>query len=196
MSMVAHLKRGLARMVAARDVMLKARSARSEALQRFRTFASTRLNDFAAAVDPITGARMVELLAEGSKVSGDLSVTIAFFDGTRLRIAIDPRARIEAEANPPDVLHEVGNVLDILVAPDLSRAELVYEPTVGPRGTRARLDLDDLIARLVDSCAQSIEEETAAIAPPPPRVAPLPPRAAPPSAVAPAPKPGLSYSVG
>ena len=51
MSMAAHLKRGLARMVAARDVMLRARSARSEALQRFRTFASARLNDFVVAVD-------------------------------------------------------------------------------------------------------------------------------------------------
>jgi hypothetical protein len=196
MSMAAHLKRGLARMVAARDVMLRARSARSEALQRFRTFASARLNDFVVAVDPITGARMVELLAEGSKVTGDLSVTIAFFDGTRLRISINPRGKIEAEATPPEVLHDVGAVMDILVAPDLSRAELIYEPTVGPRGTRARLDLDDLIARLVDSCAQSIEEETAAIAPPSERVAPLQPRTAPVLAAAPAPKGGLTYSVG
>jgi hypothetical protein len=195
MSMAAHLKRGLERMVAARDVMLKARSARSEALQRFRNFASARLHDFVAAADPITGARMVELLAEGSKVTADLSVTIAFFDGTRLRIAVNPRAKIEAEATPPEVLHEVGTVLDILVAPDLSRAELVYEPTTGPRGTRARLDLDDLLARLVDSCAQAIEEETAAIAPAPPRVAPLP-RTAPASAAAPPPKATLSYSVG
>jgi len=195
MSMAAQLKRGLERMIAARDVMLKARLARSEALQRFRNFATARLTDFVAAVDPITGARMVELLAEGSKVTADLSVTIAFFDGTRLRIAVNPRAKIEAEATPPEVLHEVGNVLDILVAPDLSRAELVYEPTVGPRGTRARLDLDELLARLVDSCAQSIEEETAGIAPAPPRVTPLP-RTAPASAAAPPPKPTLSYSVG
>lgn len=185
-------------MIAAREVLLKVRAARSESLQRFRTFASSRLNEFIASVDPITGARMVELLAEGSKVTGDLSVTIAFFDGTRLRIAIDSMARMAAEATPPEILHEVGTVLDIIVAPDLSRAEMVYEKTVGPRGARARLDLDDLIRRMVDLCAEVIEEESASVAPPAAQAAQTaaPAQTAPVSATAAAAKPGLSYSIG
>jgi len=186
-------KQGLARMVAARQQMLTARTARSEALQRFRSFAAARLNDFMAAVDPITGSRMVELIAEGSKVSGDLSVTVAFFDGTKLRIAVDPFARMTVEATPPEILHEVGTALDIAVAPDLSRAQLAYEPAVGPGGSRCVLDLDEVILRLVDSSAQAVEEESAAITVP----APPPGALAQASATKPASaKPALSYSLG
>jgi hypothetical protein len=169
--------------------MIELRLARSEALQRYRSYARTRLGDFIANVDPISGSRLVEVAAEGSKVNCDLSVALAFFEGSHLRLSIDARGTLTIEATPPEVLPHIGRVLDLIVPLDHSRAELVYEPSEGPHGARRSLDLAEVMRRLVDYAAKSVENELSEITPPAP-AAPAP------RAAVPVPKAAMNFSVG
>lgn len=173
--------------------MHDARTARGEALQRFRAYAQVKLGEFLANVDPISGQRLVELVAEGSKTSGALAVGVSFFEGTRFHIGVDLSGNLAVEASPADVLRDIGRALDVIVPVDLSKAELIYEPVAGPRGARRSLDLGELIARLVDSAAAAVEKENGDV----PQVPDAPRLAAVPSVapVAPVAKP-LNFSVG
>lgn len=170
--------------------MHDARTARGEALQRFRAFAQVKLGDFLANVDPISGQRLVELVAEGSKTTGALAVGVSFFEGTRFHIGVDLSGNLAVEASPADVLRDVGRALEVIVPADLSAAELVYEPAAGPRGSRRSLDLGELIAYLVDNAAAAVEKEIGEVpqAPDAPRLAAVP-------SVVPTAKP-LNFSVG
>jgi hypothetical protein len=187
--MPSQLKPGLARILAARQRMIELRSLRSEALQRYRSYARTGLADFIMNVDPISGSRLVEVAAEGSKANCDLSVAVAFFEGSHLRLSIDARGTLTIAATPPGVLPHIGRVLDLIVPMDNSRAELVYEPAEGPPGARRVLDLSEVLCRLVDHAAKAVESELGEIATTPVAAAP-PPRTA-----MPVPKPALSFSV-
>jgi hypothetical protein len=190
--MPAQLKLGLGRILAARQGLLDARTARTEMLQRFRAYARTRLGEFVSNVDPITGMRIVELNAEGSKTTGEMAIVLAFFEGTRLRIGVDPTARLTAEATPPELLPPMARVLDVEVSTDLSRAELIYEPKDAPAGTRRSVDLTDVLAALIDNAAQHVESILRANAPPARAAA-----AAAGAIQAPPPKaPALSFSPG
>ena len=156
-TMAAQFTDGLARILAARQGLLALRAARSETLLRFRSYAQNKLGDFVSNVDPITGMRLIELMAEGSKTSGELGIVLACFEGTRLRIGVDPQAQLMAEASLPGVLPDFSRVLDVIVANDLSRAEFVYEPKGAPAGTRRTADLADVLERMIEHAAQSVE---------------------------------------
>jgi hypothetical protein len=155
--MPAELKRGLERILAAREGLLALRAARSETLLRFRAYAQNKLGDFVSNVDPITGMRIIELSAEGSKTTGELGIVLACFEGTRLRIGVDPQAQLTAEASLPGVLPDFARVLDVVVSNDLSRAEFVYEPKGAPAGTRRFVELAEILERMIEHAAQSVE---------------------------------------
>jgi hypothetical protein len=156
--MQAQISRGLSRILTARQGLLDLRGARCEALQRFREYARERLGDFVANTDPITGMRIVELSAEGNRTTGELGIVLAFFEGTRLRVAVDQYAKLSAESTLPDALPAIGRVLDVVVGMDLARAELLYEPAGAPAGTRKTLNLADVLDRLIDHAAGAVEE--------------------------------------
>jgi len=173
--MQAQMSRGLTRILTARQSLLDLRSARCEALQRFREYARERLGDFVANTDPITGMRIVELSAEGNRTTGELGIVLAFFEGTRLRISVDQYANLSAEATLPEALPAIARVLDVIVGMELDRAELVYEPVGAPVGTRKTLNLADVLDRLIDHAAAGVEEVlrfALAAAPPSPAAAP------------------------
>jgi hypothetical protein len=156
--MQAQISRGLSRILTARQGMLDLRSARCEALQRFREYARERLGDFVAHTDPITGMRIVELSAEGNRSTGELGIVLAFFEGTRLRLGVDQYAKLSAESTLPDALPAIGRVLDVVVGMELDRAELSYEPAGAPAGTRKTLDLADVLDRLIEHAAGAVED--------------------------------------
>jgi hypothetical protein len=190
--MPAQLKSGLARILAARQGLIALRAARSATLLRFRAYAQSRLGDFVSNVDPITGMRLIELSAEGSKTTGELGIVLSCFEGTRLRIGVDPQAQLTAEASLAGILPEFARVLDVVVSSDLARADFVYEPKGAPAGTRRSVDLTDVLAALIDNAAQHVESILRANAPPARAAA-----AAASAIQAPPPKaPALSFSPG
>jgi hypothetical protein len=101
--------------------------------------------------------RIIELSAEGSKTTGELGIVLACFEGTRLRIGVDPQAQLTAEASLPGVLPDFSRVLDVVVSNDLSRADFIYEPKGAPAGTRRTVELADVLERMIEHAAQSVE---------------------------------------
>jgi hypothetical protein len=155
--MPAQLKSGLARILAARQGLIALRAARSATLLRFRAYAQSRLGDFVSNVDPITGMRLIELSAEGSKTTGELGIVLSCFEGTRLRIGVDPQAQLTAEASLAGILPEFARVLDVVVSSDLARADFVYEPKGAPAGTRRSVELADVLERMIEHAAETVE---------------------------------------
>jgi hypothetical protein len=114
--------------------------------------------DFVTGVDPVSGLRLVEISAEGSKTAGDMAMSLALFEGTKLRFAVDGLGRFSAATEPADLLAKVGRIVDLRVSADASRAEFDYEP-IGDPGNRKTGDVAKLVARLVDVAAVSVESD-------------------------------------
>ena len=153
------LKQGFGRIVAARQTMVDVRAARWETLQRFKNFAKSKMGDFVGTMDPVTGQRLADISAGGDKGRGEAAMVLSLFEGTRLRLTVDVHGQYGFESNPPELLSDVGRVVDVHVPMDLSRAEMLYEPASGPRGSRRTLDLGDIIARMVENAARVVEDE-------------------------------------
>jgi hypothetical protein len=150
------IEQGFARIVAARQRVIDVRAERNEELLRLRAFLRTTLGDCASTVDPLSGARVAEVMAEGSKAGGDLSLTLAFFDGTKLRIAVDAHGRFEVNTTPAH-LFPYDRVFDVRVAPDGSRAEI--EALAPDAQTRRTEDVAALLGRVLEHAARAIEAE-------------------------------------
>ena len=148
-------------MIAARQRMIDARSERIEQLLRVRAVLRAMLGDFLETLDPITNVRLVEVSAEGSKAHGDLSIALGFFEGTRLRLAVDKHARFSHAVSIPSAFDDVARILDVRVPNDLSAAEVSYEPSPAP-GTRRTLDLVEVVMQLLAHAVASVEAEAPA----------------------------------
>jgi hypothetical protein len=181
------LKNGFGRIVAARQTMVDVRAARWETLQRFKNFAKSKMTDFISTTDPVTGQRLADISAGGDKGRGEAAMVLGLFEGTRLRLTVDVHGQYGAESTPPELLGDVGRVVEVLVPMDLSRAEMVYEPLAGPRGSRRTLDLSDVITRMVENAAVVVEDELGDAAPRSSTTSQKP--------SAPPPKPAFSFSV-
>jgi hypothetical protein len=188
MDMPVQLKQGFGRIVAARQRMVDVRAARWETLQRFKNFAKSKLLDFISATDPVSGQRLADLAAGGDKVRGEAAMVLSFFEGTRLRLTVDASGQYGYESNPPEILGDVGKIVDIIVPADLSRAEMIFELGSGSKAVRHTLDLYDVILRMVDNAARTVEEEVGD--------AGRELVAAGTATAAPAPKPVFSFSIG
>ena len=152
------IKQGHARIIAARQRLLDVRGERIEQLLRLRTYMRALLSDFVTNVDPVTGQRLAEVAAEGSKSNGDMAMTLAIFEGTKLRFAVDSLGRFSASTVPSELMTEVGKIVGLRVSGDSSRAEFDYEPA-GQPGVRKIGDVAKLVALIVDRAAQSVESD-------------------------------------
>jgi len=189
MDMPVQLKQGFGRIVAARQRLVDVRAARWDTLQRFKNFAKAKLSDFIGTTDPVTGQRFADVSAGGDKARGEAAMVLALFEGTRLRLTVDVSGHYGLECNPPDLLSDVARIVDIVVPADLSRAEMIYEAASGPRGSLRKLDLYDVIVRMVDVAAAGVEEEIGEAGRDPAARLAVPPPTAPAKAA-------LSFSVG
>lgn len=145
-----------ARIAAGRSRLVAARLGRNEQVSRLRVYLQQQFGDFVKAVDPVTGTRLVELLAEGSKAKGDLVLAVALFEGSRLRFAVNATGRLDCTSVPPDILAEFGEAVDLDVAEDLSRASIVFQSSDGARRTH---DVLELVERLVGGVAAAVERD-------------------------------------
>ncbi len=152
------IKQGHARIVAARQRVLDIRGERIEQLLRLRTYLRALLSDFVTNVDPVTGARLAEINAEGSKTNGDLAMTLSLFEGTKLRFEVDSLGRFGVSTVPAELMSEVGRIVDLRVAPDASRAEFSYEPAAQP-GTKKTGDVAKLVALIVERAVATVESD-------------------------------------
>jgi hypothetical protein len=152
------IKQGHARIVAARQRLLDVRGERIEQLLRLRTYLRALLSDFVTNVDPVTGQRLVEIAAEGSKSNGDMAMTLALFEGTKLRFAVDSLGRFSASTVPGELMNEVGKIVGLRVGTDATRAEFDYEPA-GQPGVRKVGDVAKLVALIVERAAVSVESD-------------------------------------
>jgi hypothetical protein len=159
LDMPVQLKQGFGRIVAARQRMVDVRAARWETLQRFKNFAKSQLQDFISTTDPVSGQRLADLSAGGDKARGEAAMVLSFFEGTRLRLTVDTSGQYGSESNPPEILGDIGRIIDIIVPVDLSRAEMIFETVAGPKGALHKLDLNEIIARMVDNAVRTVEEE-------------------------------------
>lgn len=152
------VKNEFARMLAARQRLLSLRSSRIEQLLRVRVVLRGLLADFFETLDPIANVRLAEVSAEGSKAHGDLAVSLAFFEGTRMRLAVDTTARFSHSVSIPSAFDDVERIIEIGVSGDLARCEVLYEPT-GQPGVRARLDLVAVALALLAHAVAAVEAE-------------------------------------
>jgi hypothetical protein len=136
--MASAYQRGFSRITAARQHLVDVRAARMEQLLRLRTYLRGELADFTQTVDPITGVRLAEILAEGSKTNGDLSLAVTFFEGSNVRFAVDRRGRFVCTATPPDVLDGIARILDIRVRGDAPHRKLRLDRRTPRRARRSR----------------------------------------------------------
>jgi len=152
------ITQGHARIIAARQRLLDVRGERIEQLLRLRTYLRALLVDFVGTVDPVSGQRLADVSAEGSKANGDMAVVFAVFDGTKLRFAVDNLGRFTASSHPPEMMAEVGRLVDLRVSADATRAEFDYEPA-GQPGARKIGDVAKLVALVIERAAISMESD-------------------------------------
>lgn len=145
-------------MVAARQRLMDLRSSRIEQLVRVRIVLKGLLADFLETLDPIANVRLAEVSADGSKANGTLAVSLAFFEGTRMRIAVDTAARFTHSVSIPSAFDDVARVIEIGISNDMARCEVVYEP-VGQPGMRERLDLVAVALALLAHAVAAVEAE-------------------------------------
>jgi hypothetical protein len=156
--MTPDVKRDFSRMVAARKALVDLRGERMEQLLSVRAMLRELLADFFETLDPITNLRLAEMSADGSKSHGDLSIVLSFFEGTKLRIAVDVAGRFSHSVSIPSAFDDVERVVAIRVSADAKRAEVLYEP-IGASGTFRSLDLVDVALRLLDYAVCAVEAE-------------------------------------
>lgn len=158
--MPAEFKRSLERILAARERLLEARSERIGQLLRLRLYLRTVLNEFMEKTDPITGMRLVEVLAEGNKAKGEGAVNVSFFNGSKMRIEVDKVGAFSQSAEP-DVFGEIGKILAIRVRPDLSGADFDYLPPGGDESQQSHTaDLTAYVAALLDHVVADLEAQS------------------------------------
>ncbi len=163
-------------MLAARQRLLDLRSNRIEQLLRVRVLLRGLFADFFETLDPIGNLRLAEVSAEGSKAHGDLAITLSFFEGTRMRLAVDPSGRFTHAVSIAGAFDDVARIAEIDIASDLTRADVLYEP-VGEPGVRRRLDLIAATLELLAHAVAAVEDEadaTAALESPVLRLPPAP----------------------
>jgi len=163
--MNAEVKREFERMVAARNRLVDVRAERMEQLLCVRAMLRKLLADFFETLDPITNSRLAEVTADGSKAHGNLAIGLSFFEGTRLRLAVDVNGRFSHSASIPSAFDDVERVVEIRVPEDLSRADIVYEPVATP-GTFRTLALADVAMHLLAYAVSAVEAQLP-VAPPP-----------------------------
>lgn len=156
--MTADVKRDFARMLAARKALVDLRGERMEQLLAVRTMLRALLADFFETLDPITNLRLAEVTADGSKSHGDLSIALSFFEGTKMRIAVDVTGQFSHSVSIPSAFDDVERVVEVRVSADATRAEVLYEP-IGAPGTFRTLDLVDVTMRLLDHAVCAVENE-------------------------------------
>ena len=156
------VKREFARMIDARKRLVDVRGERMEQLLAVRAMLRALLADFFETLDPITNLRLAELTADGSKTNGDLAIALSFFEGTKLRIAVDVHGRFSHAVTSPSAFDDVERLVEIRVSSDLARAQALYEP-VGAPGTFRTLDLVDCVMRLLASAVASVEAQLPAV---------------------------------
>ncbi|GAC1540138.1 MAG: hypothetical protein NVS3B16_01960 [Vulcanimicrobiaceae bacterium] len=145
-------------MLAARQRLLDVRSHRIEQLLRVRVVMRALLADFFETLDPIVNVRLAEVSAEGSKAHGVLAISLSFFEGTRMRLAVDTSGRFSHEVSIPSAFDDVARILEIDVSSDLSGAGVLYEP-IGAPDVRRRLDLVAVTLALLAHAVAAVEDE-------------------------------------
>jgi hypothetical protein len=153
------IQRGLARMIAGRRKLLELRDSRSGQVSRLRLYLQAQFGSFVSSVDPVTGTRIVDLLAEGSISKGDIALTVVFFDGTKLRIGVDAVGKFDFATTPPELASELGTILDIDVAEDLGQAALMFSERHGKPGARRSLDARELVERMIAHALAAVETD-------------------------------------
>jgi hypothetical protein len=143
--MTPEIKRDFSRMVAARKALVDLRGERMEQLLAVRAMLRALLADFFETLDPITNLRLAEVTADGSKTNGDLSVALSFFEGTKMRIAVDVAGRFSHSVSIPSTFDDVERVVAIRVSADAKRAEV--------------LDLVEVALSLLDHAVCAVEAE-------------------------------------
>lgn len=156
--MNADVKREFARMIDARKRLVDVRGERMEQLLAVRAMFRALLADFFETLDPITNVRLAEVSADGSKSHGDLAIALSFFEGTKLKLAVDVRGRFSHSVSVPSVFDDVERVVEIRVSSDLARAQVLYEP-VGAPGVYRTLDLVECTMRLLAHAVAAVEEQ-------------------------------------
>ncbi len=145
-------------MLGARQRLLDLRSSRIEQLLRVRALLRGVLADFFETLDPLANVRLAEVSAEGSKAHGDLAISLSFFEGTTMRIAVDATGRFSHILSIPSGFDDVARIVAIEFSNDMTRAEVLYEP-VGAPGERRRFDLVATVLALLAHAVASVEEE-------------------------------------
>jgi hypothetical protein len=159
--MNAALKQNFDRIVAARERLLEVRAERVASILRLQSYLRARLDDFFTNLDPISGNRLADLGSEGSKASGEMTMILAMFDGSRMRIAVDGMGRYIHEAEP-NVFEGIGEILNFDISPDFATASIDYVPVGSATRRPVRAVFDNYVDRLVQHTLESIEGEIAA----------------------------------
>jgi hypothetical protein len=166
------LKQNFDRIVAARERLLEVRAERVASILRLQSYLRARLDEFFTNLDPISGSRLADLGSEGSKASGEMTMILAMFDGSRMKIAVDGMGRYSHEAEP-NVFEGVGEILNFDISPDFATASMDYVPTAGASRRPVRVTFDGYVDRLVQHTLESIEGEIAPSSGAPVSVAPV-----------------------
>ena len=145
-------------MLAARQRLLDLRSSRIEQLLRVRVALRGMLADFFETLDPIANVRLAEVSADGSKAHGNLVLSLSFFEGTRMRLAVDTSGTFSHFVSVPSAFDDVARVVEIAVSSDLTRCDVAYEPIGEPDGRRS-LDLFATTTALLAHAVTNVEHE-------------------------------------
>ncbi|GAC1310730.1 MAG: hypothetical protein NVS2B3_06020 [Vulcanimicrobiaceae bacterium] len=145
-------------MLAARQRLLELRSSRIEQLLRVRVALRGMLADFFETLDPIANVRLAEVSADGSKAHGNLVVSLSFFEGTRMRIAVDTAGIFSHFVSVPSAFDDVARVVEIAVSSDMTQCDVIYEP-IGEPGGRKSLELFATTMALLAHAVANVEHE-------------------------------------
>ena len=147
------LHASFARIAAIRDRQTQTRIARSEQLTRLLAYFRVILAGYLTRTDPITGARLVDIGTDESKAHGGLSIVLAIFDGSKMKISVDALGRF-AHASVPDIFAGVGRIVEIRVADDLAHADLYY---LSPGDLRGPIQIEPIDTVLFAMLAKTAE---------------------------------------
>lgn len=151
-------ERPFQRMVAARQRLIDLRTDRTAHLMRLRDYLRNTFKEFASNTDPVSGARFAEVATDGSKARGDLSISVTFFEGTKVSLGIDTLGRYVQSGHPAHVLGDIGTIAAIRVADDLSRAQITYDTATTP-SRRRTIDVTALMDAVTEAAVRSVESE-------------------------------------
>ncbi len=159
--MNAALRQNFDRIVAARERLLEVRADRVGTILRLQNYLRARLDDFFTNLDPVSGSRLADLGAEGSKAAGEITLILAMFDGSRMRIGVDGSGRFNHESNP-NVFENVGEILNFDISADFTTASVDFVPVGSPTGRPVRAPFDVFVDLIVQHTLESIEAEAGA----------------------------------